>query len=373
MSGTKGHVCPECGTHREADGTPSCACTRRASDALRDARTAEAAAAEDFDPLRIRPYVELGRASRDADEDPARDAAAEPAGDAPHPAARAQEPPARATPPPPEAPAERTMPLTAAVTPSPAEHTMPLTAVGTSSPAEHTLPVMAAGTSEPAPDDMRLFQDPATGPGTAPSNQEPPRRRRRTALLVVAGAVVAVVAAAGLASGVLSYDTPERDAPAPQAVRASVPEKSSPRADASPSRSTSSSPAASGGPTASAGADASPSASPSSPSATPSRSKKPAETPTTARATGSVRPPSDEPEELRAPILRRGDKGAEVAELQLRLRQLGLYSSDINGNFNEQVEYAVRRYQWARGIGADEPGVYGTATRTRLESETSQP
>ncbi|MGW3916252.1 peptidoglycan-binding protein [Streptomyces sp. NPDC005070] len=54
------HVCPECAAHRAQDGTPSCACTRRASDALRDERSAEAAAAEDFNPLRIRPYVELG-------------------------------------------------------------------------------------------------------------------------------------------------------------------------------------------------------------------------------------------------------------------------------------------------------------------------
>ena len=44
---------------------PSCACARRASDALRDTRTAEAAAAEDFDPLRIRPYVELDEAEPD--------------------------------------------------------------------------------------------------------------------------------------------------------------------------------------------------------------------------------------------------------------------------------------------------------------------
>ncbi|MFE0642271.1 peptidoglycan-binding protein [Streptomyces sp. NPDC058877] len=46
-----GHGCPECGVHR-----PGCAC----------ARTAETAAAGDFDPLRIRPYVTL-----DAAEGPA--------------------------------------------------------------------------------------------------------------------------------------------------------------------------------------------------------------------------------------------------------------------------------------------------------------
>ncbi|MFF8538596.1 peptidoglycan-binding protein [Streptomyces sp. NPDC015532] len=60
MTEPTGHVCPECAAHRAQDGTPSCACTSRASDALRDERSAEAAAAEDFNPLRIRPYVELG-------------------------------------------------------------------------------------------------------------------------------------------------------------------------------------------------------------------------------------------------------------------------------------------------------------------------
>ena len=65
MNEAKGHICPQCGAPRAADGSPSCACTQRASDALRDARTAEAAAAEDFDPLRIRPYVELDGTSQE--------------------------------------------------------------------------------------------------------------------------------------------------------------------------------------------------------------------------------------------------------------------------------------------------------------------
>ncbi|MGI5451718.1 hypothetical protein ACQEWB_00720 [Streptomyces sp. CA-249302] len=60
MSEPTGPVCPECGKSRAADGTPSCSCGRRASDAHRAARTAEAAAAEDFDPVRIRPFVEVG-------------------------------------------------------------------------------------------------------------------------------------------------------------------------------------------------------------------------------------------------------------------------------------------------------------------------
>ncbi|WP_051722880.1 peptidoglycan-binding domain-containing protein [Streptomyces albus] len=42
------YLCPDCGAERQRDGRPGCACAARA-----------AAAAEDFDPLRIRPYVEL--------------------------------------------------------------------------------------------------------------------------------------------------------------------------------------------------------------------------------------------------------------------------------------------------------------------------
>ncbi|WP_229702727.1 peptidoglycan-binding domain-containing protein [Streptomyces albiflavescens] len=71
--------------------------------------------------------------------------------------------------------------------------------------------------------------------------------------------------------------------------------------------------------------------------------------------------------------LQRGDKGPEVTELQLRLRQLSLYMGNDDGKYDNQVEEAVRRYQWARGITADEQGVYGGATRTSLESETTEP
>ncbi len=72
-----GHACPECG-RRTTAGEPGtehrvlpCRCgaetdadaTRLMGDELRAARSAEMAAAEDFDPLRIRPYVTLGEAS----------------------------------------------------------------------------------------------------------------------------------------------------------------------------------------------------------------------------------------------------------------------------------------------------------------------
>ncbi|MFF8993176.1 peptidoglycan-binding protein [Streptomyces sp. NPDC014983] len=60
MTGEKGTACPECGTPRGAGGAPACDCAARTAEALHRTRTAEAAAAEDFDPLRIRPYVNVG-------------------------------------------------------------------------------------------------------------------------------------------------------------------------------------------------------------------------------------------------------------------------------------------------------------------------
>lgn len=58
-AGADGPVCPGCGTPRPPRAAPSCGCAREAADAALETRSAEAAAAEDFDPIRIRPYVTL--------------------------------------------------------------------------------------------------------------------------------------------------------------------------------------------------------------------------------------------------------------------------------------------------------------------------
>ncbi|MCF1600385.1 peptidoglycan-binding protein, partial [Streptomyces muensis] len=178
--GQNGHPCPECGTPRAPDNTPSCGCGPRVSEALRDARTAEAAAAEDFDPLRIRPYVEL-----------------EPDGDG-------------------------------AAAASLAEETMRLRAIP---PAPPSPPAVDLGAFEPdATTDV-----PDTGadsPYTAARRH--PHRRTRTVLLGAGGAIVAVVAAAGLASGLFTYETPSRDTALPDDVRASVPVPSTSEASQRP-------------------------------------------------------------------------------------------------------------------------------------------
>ncbi|MGW7048217.1 peptidoglycan-binding domain-containing protein [Streptomyces avermitilis] len=324
MSGTNGHACPECGAPRQPNGSPSCGCTRRASDALRDARTAQAAAAEDFDPLRIRPYVELGGAA----------AGAKPAG--------------------------------------PSDETVPMVAV----PAE-------AGTSDvglfPEGDFPEGDAEPgygSSGPGAPapPARDEPPRRRRRTVLLASGGVLAAVVVAAGLAGGFFSYDTPQRDGALPDDVRASVPEASSAEASVSASGSESAARPSAGSASPSPSASSSPSASASSRAPSRSGSATPSGTPTTARATGSVRPTSGNGQDQSAsPVLHRGDKGPEVTELQLRLSQLVLYAGNADGTYSGQVEASVRNYQLARGITTDDQGVYGAATRASLESETSEP
>ncbi|UXI78552.1 peptidoglycan-binding protein, partial [Streptomyces vinaceusdrappus] len=247
---SSGHACPECGTAREADNTPACACGTRASDALRDARTAQAAAAEDFDPLRIRPYVELDDAggAKEPEGEPRADVAREDG---------ARETSAPHTAPPSSAPGTPDAPGTA----PDAEATMTLRAVGAGEPpvtgagaaaaameATSVLPTpLAPSTGAPSAHDLRLFETSATAaapavtsvePGTDGTDGRPPRKRRRGVLLSAAGAVVVVVGAAGFASGLFSYESPSRDGALPEEVRASVPDPSTSAAPTGPESST---------------------------------------------------------------------------------------------------------------------------------------
>ncbi|MFG3657013.1 peptidoglycan-binding protein [Streptomyces sp. NPDC047706] len=313
MANPNEHRCPECGTPRAADNTPSCACGERAAEALRDARTAEQAAAEDFDPLRIRPYVSLS--------------------------APVEPPPASAE------------SAEFAELPEPGD------------------PHEPPGGPE-APGGLHAPGEPPTPEATAEPDSHPRPGRRRTTLLAAA-AILTVAATAGFAGGLFSYDPPARDSAAPEPVREAVPQARTSAPVPAPSTAATSaaptprspSPTPSATPTPSPTLSTSPSAPPPSPTAT--RSSAP-----TAPATNSQAPAdSDEP----PPTLRRGDSGPEVTELQLRLRQLDLYNDDPHGHYTREVEYAVRNYQWARGVRTDELGVYGEETRQKLESETSEP
>ncbi|MFD3466652.1 peptidoglycan-binding protein [Streptomyces sp. NPDC058682] len=71
------------------------------------------------------------------------------------------------------------------------------------------------------------------------------------------------------------------------------------------------------------------------------------------------------------PTLRRHDTGPQVVDLQRRLAQLGLWSLPQRGHYDRHLDDAVQRLQAKFGVRGDPPGVYGPATRRRLESLTS--
>ncbi|MFJ9725069.1 peptidoglycan-binding protein [Streptomyces sp. NPDC101209] len=302
MSEQAGPGCPECGEPRAADGTPTCSCTLRAADVRSETRTVEAAAAEDFDPVRIRPYVEIDVVAGPADG---------------------------------------------------SGHDGTLRHPGL--PGEF--------------DDLLTAGDGPTEPLPPSSDDAPPARRRRSRALLVTGvgAAAAVLVTGGVVGGIFWYDSPARKDSVADGVRAGLPDQ----------RPSASGPA-SGQPSATASSAApsttpssSPSATASDGSPTPTGSGTPSGTPTaTATATGAPAPTRSAG---RPPVLRLGDKGPEVVELQLRLRQVGYYDGPADGTFDSDVENAVRGYQFTRVILQDEPGVYGTATRASLESETKEP
>lgn len=363
-----GHACPECG--RRTAGEPGtehrmpCRCGTDTGaqpltgDELRAARSAEMAAAEDFDPLRIRPYVTLGEGTGpeggDALEGPVRDPSAGPAQLASDDAAT-------------------TMPLHLG------DGVDSRTGVGAGSgfgtgSESGAGPVFGTGAAFGAASGVRT-----TAPLEAPDPVQP-RRRRPFAALAVGAAVVAVVGTAAFAGGLFDRDgaqseaLPEATTSAPDTAdepAASVAPALSPSASAAPSRT------ASPSPTPSASASASPSASPSAsesaePSATASAPATPSPDAPSASATREAAPPTDAPPaELAPSSLRRGDQGPQVAVLQNRLQEVWLYHGDADGNFNDRVEHAVRIYQSYKAIEGDPAGVYGPNTRSALEAETS--
>ncbi|MFE2040412.1 peptidoglycan-binding protein [Streptomyces sp. NPDC059477] len=323
MVDTEGHRCPECGATREPDDTPSCACGRRVSDALRDARTAEQAAAEDFDPLRIRPYIDLDGARSE-------DLAGAP---------------------------DATMTLRAVAAPVPVPAHVEAFE-GRSGPVPGTVAVAGSG-----------------------EETVRPRRRRKAVLIAAGGVVVTVLAGAGFASGLFSYDKPSRDTAMPDDIREAVPDTSTTAPSATPGavRESAAPVSASPSPSTSPSPSASPSPSPSASgtaSASPSGSSTPSPSPSRTTTTPPPASPDDEPRQGdggTGVVLERGDEGPEVMELQLRLAELNLFVGRADGRFGRDLESAVSTYQWARGVRAEEWGVYDAATRAALEGETSEP
>ncbi|WP_240139806.1 peptidoglycan-binding domain-containing protein [Streptomyces sp. MUM 178J] len=322
--------CPECGAAAPAGAAgatrPGCDCAVRAAEAMRARRQAEIDAAEDFNPLRVRPYVTLqGPQAQEGEQFGSGDG---------------------------------------------------------SDAATVQMPAVTASTAPPAP----VPESPAQGsPEQAQGRHDGPyrrtsrragggRRRPPTGLLIGAAALC-VAATAAFAGGLFSADAPEdRALPDPESPAASVSDAPAPSASATPSTSPSAS--------LSASASASPSASPtpsaaSSPSSAsggstlPSaQAAEPSAAPSTTQATGTVTTP--QAANPGGGTLRRGDSGAGVQELQLRLAQLGLFQGSPDGEYDRDVENAVLFYQGDRDVAGDPDGVYGPQTRRALEAETTE-
>lgn len=82
-------------------------------------------------------------------------------------------------------------------------------------------------------------------------------------------------------------------------------------------------------------------------------------------ATQTATPPLPTTDNL--PILRLGDSGESVKELQSQLTQLGYYEGKIDGEFGTSTRLAVAKFQAAKGLSSD--GVVGGSTRIRIEAE----
>ncbi|MFI0905528.1 peptidoglycan-binding protein [Streptomyces sioyaensis] len=209
-----------------------------------------------------------------------------------------------------------------------------------------------------------------TRPVPRPARPAPRRTRARPAALVATGAAAAV-AAALIGTDALSGGARDRAAP-PDRSTAS-PSAALPTGGAPTPSAAASSPAP--------GRSPSPGATATGPlPATVRRYRtRPPRLPAPTRASGSVAdsPGSPSPAASAPPtgplVLREGAAGPEVAELQGRLRQLGLYPGAGDGRYDAEVRDAVSRYQRQYGVTGDPDGVYGAATRASLESRTGKP
>ena len=71
------------------------------------------------------------------------------------------------------------------------------------------------------------------------------------------------------------------------------------------------------------------------------------------------------------PILRTGSQGDEVKNLQSRLKTLGYYTGEIDGQFGQETRTAVADFQKNNGLAAD--GLAGEETRKILYSADAKP
>ena len=89
-----------------------------------------------------------------------------------------------------------------------------------------------------------------------------------------------------------------------------------------------------------------------------------------AQATPTNSPSSTNAETSNQRLLRPGSSGAEVKALQTKLKQLGLYTDDIDGDYGVSTRIAVSRFQADNNLTAD--GIFGVTTRTKLDAAVLQ-
>lgn len=359
-----GHLCPECGTERAAPdgnrpgpGAPACDCARRAAEAHHADRTAEIADAEDFNPLRIRPYVNLARPEEEAEGSK---------GSPTEPTA----PPAFQE----QGPGSETRGAGSRIPGSGSQQPRP---EGAAHPAAQTMPLRAIPATA-APYDAYGYDDASgTGPqghggDPAPHADAPPAARRSRTVLLAAAAAVVVVAGAAFATG--AFDSDSDEPLALPAVSTSTPAPVTEPATASAPSPTKASPSATATHTAR------PTPARTTRSATPTRTpvSSPSKRPTPTATTPAIRPTTPKPPV--SPVstvppgsLAQGSSGPEVRELQDRLSQEWLYNGPANGQYTSRVTDAVARFQSYMDIEEDPEGVYGPTTRAALEGRTREP
>jgi len=70
-------------------------------------------------------------------------------------------------------------------------------------------------------------------------------------------------------------------------------------------------------------------------------------------------------------LLRQGSRGERVKQLQSRLKELGYYSGEVDGDFGSATMRAVKSFQKQHALDAD--GIVGEKTWSILNSDTAQP
>ena len=97
-------------------------------------------------------------------------------------------------------------------------------------------------------------------------------------------------------------------------------------------------------------------------------------TPTPAPSAGSMLLVTPDPSQpTPAPteqMLKNGVTGAEVEKLQARLKELGFYSGDVDGQFGNGTKNAMILFQTQHGLDAD--GVVGPATKDLIYSDQAK-